>query len=562
MHLAAPDRLQVRLLDPASEDHLEITVVPAQTSGPAFHRFERVAVRYRGKASAPTPARRETLQALILGVGAAVERRWQQQPSATMAEALGRFETPRRVLFSREGLRSLLSPDIEEQAPLSNDWTLADIYPTSHTDKTDRDTLELVLDFRRALALQRLQIIVARREDGRQAFARTEHFALSYRTPAGGDPPGARTLRALVTFLLESRDGPWLEVIFPTVAADLTDALLPAPEPSIPDAPSSHALNLALDADCNQSCSFCSVKDLAPASDGGPARLARALEDLAEGRRRGVRTVRINGYDPLAFSGILTLLKTLVPLGYTRVELFSPCARLADKSFCQEVVSALPTERCFFVPLYATEAAAHDHTVGRQGAFAQVMEGLENLITLVDRSCISVLSVATTDTLQHLAPLARWSQEKGLSFSAHMPYPSHEGRDDRYYTRCPRQTETARALAALYPRGDAFRPFPVHGVAPCVTFRSLSALGVPPRRWLEVPDKLPPLPGTEYREARFSHGAGERTDHAFAAATVPCPQAPRCALLPACGGELLRAYLEAHGAEEFRAVSLTELVRG
>lgn len=561
MHLETPERLLVRLLDPSREDHLEITVFPAQTPGPAFHRFERVAVRYRGRVSARTPERLEDLKAVILGVGASVERRWQQTQTATLAEAMGQWKTPRRVLFTREGLRGLLSPDIEEGSPLSDGWTLADVYPASHTDKTGRTELELVLDFRKALALQRLQVVVARREEGRPAFARTEHFALSYRSPTGGDPPGARTLRALLTFLLESRDGPWLEVTFPEVSADLAGALLPAPTPDTPDAPGSHALNLALDAECGQACTFCSVKDLSPPYDGGAALLARALEDLAEGRRRGLRRARINGYDPLAFSGISTVFKALVPLGYTQVEVFSPCTRLADRAFCDEIIAALPQERMFFVPLYAAEAPAHDHTVGHQGAFARVMKALENLLARLEKSCVTILSVTTKDTLPHLAGLARWAQERGLAFSAHTPYPSHEGRDDRYYTSSPRQTEVAAALAALYPREGAFRPFPVHGVAPCVTFRTLGTHGVAPRRWLEVPAPLPPLPGTEYREARFSHGAGERTDHAFAASVVPCPEASRCALLPACGGELLRAYVEAHGASEFRAVSLVELVR-
>ncbi len=77
-----------------------------------------------------------------------------------------------------------------------------------------------------------------------------------------------------------------------------------------------------------------------------------------------------------------------------------------------------------------------------------------------------------------------------------------------------------------------------------------------------MPERPPLLPGTEYRDPRFQHGAGDRESDATAAAGVPCPHRERCALRDACAGELLRSYVELHGSTEFRPVSLAELVAG
>ena len=140
-------------------------------------------------------------------------------------------------------------------------------------------------------------------------------------------------------------------------------------------------LNLAIDAaQREQSCTFCSIKETAPAEDGGDRALARLLADLVSNRQRGVRKVRINGYDPLGFSRIVELLRRTKDLGYTEAHGFPPCTRLSDSAFCNEMLDSLPDVKRFHVPLYSTRADVHDRIVGRMGAFDLVMRALDNLL--------------------------------------------------------------------------------------------------------------------------------------------------------------------------------------
>ncbi len=544
-------------------DWIEVTVVPRDTPGPVFQRLERVAVRYRGKLTDAGDGRRDEVRALVAGVGASVEGRLALlPPGATIADALGRVREGGRVVFSRDTLRAMLSPDIVEGVPVAGGWTLVDVYPSSHTDKSGNPLLELVLDFRRPEELRRLQFVVAKRDPARPAFAHTAHLSLSYKAAGGVEPLGGATLRALVAFALTLRDHDGLGMEFPDVLADVATAMLPAPAEAAAEPPpdmASASLNLALSAECGQACAFCSVKEVAPPVDGGDPVLAKSLADLGSSFQRGVRTLRLNGYDPLAYSRVLDVLRAATALGYRRVEVFSPCTRLAERAFAEAVVAALPAEKLFYVPLYAADGATHDRVVGRSGAYAEALRAIDHVVSLCGPAAVSVISVATRENLTALADLEAFARRRGFSFGAHMPYPSFESREDRYYTSVPRQADVVDAFARVYRTVDR-RPLPLVGIAPCVSLRALAVHGVTLKRWLEVPDQPPLLPGTEYRDPKFRHGTGERASSAYAATAVPCPHAAKCVLLPACGGEILRSYIEVHGADEFRAVSLAELV--
>ena len=247
-------------------------------------------------------------------------------------------------------------------------------------------------------------------------------------------------------------------------------------------------------------------------------------------------------------------------LGYARAHVFSPCTLLADRAFCAAIVGALPAERTFFVPLYAARAEVHDVVVGRPGAHALVMRALDNLVELAGREAIAILSVATRGNLGELVALARLAESRGLSFSAHLPYPSAESRADRYFAAAPRQTSVAEAFVPAYRDGGYRRHFAVHGVAPCVTFRAMEAAGVPVTRWLDAPSQRPRLPGAEYKDPSFTHGAGQRERAAFVSTAVACPHVASCALVTACPGELLRSYVELYGLDEVKPVSLRELL--
>lgn len=560
LRVDADDTFTARFERAETTDWIEVTVVPLGTRGRVFQELPHCAVRYRGNLASAEAERRVEVLALVSGVAAAIEARLAASPGATIPDVLGRRREPGRVVFSRDMLRDLLAPSIVSGVPVMDGWELADVYPSSYAREHVGSTLELVLDFRRAADARRALVVVSRRRGDRPCFAETANFALTYLSLGAARRDGAEALRAFIAFTLQLRDHEGLQVVFPDVAADVAPALLLPATPEEAPGPRADWLNLAISSECAQSCNFCSIKEMSPASDGGDALFARLSADLVASRQRGVSGIRVNGYDPLSYSRILDVLAYAKDLGYARAHVFSPCTLLADRAFCAAIVEALPAERTFFVPLYAASAPVHDQVVGRPGAHALVMRALDHLAELAGPASIAILSVVTRDNLADMVALARLAESRRLSFSAHLPYPSAESRADRYFESAPRQTSVVEAFVPAYRDGSYRRFFPVSGVAPCVTFRAMQAAGVPLTRWLEAPERRPMLPGAEYKAPSFTHGAGQRERAAFVSATVPCPHAASCSLAPACPGELLRSYVELHGIDEVKPVSLRELL--
>ncbi len=568
VRLPDDDHLTLRFEHGESGSWLEVELLPRDDQGRVLRRLERCAVRYRGELGHADAALRSEAGELVMGLAEQVDARLAALPEgASLADAMGARREPGVLVFSRDALRSLLAPEIQEGAPLPGGFRLADVYPTSHVNEQAGERLSLVLEFRRDDG-RRFLITVGPRDDGRRGFAHTVHFTLSYLTLGGAEPEGAPAVRMQVELALRLRDHEGLDVRYPDMIADVAAPSLAAPEsrealvPADRLARPGEALNLAISSDCHQACTFCSVRDTAPAFDRGEADLPRYLADLREASRRGVRTLRLNGYDPLQYSRVLDVLRFARDEGFEEVHVFSPCTRLSDPEFLRELVALLPARRRFFVPLYATEAGAHDAIVGRPGAHAQVMRALELLEASVGPASILILTAVSRAGLPHLLAVRELALGRGHGFAAHMPYPSTESRADAYYEAVPSMSEVVERLAPAWAEPDACPPFFVRGVAPCVTLRGLGQHQVALERWLHLDEHTAVLPGAEYRdEAKFSHGAGEREQGAFAVATVACPHAEDCALREACGGELLRAYVDRHGWDEIAPVGLVELLR-
>ncbi len=552
LSLPTDDTLRVVFREHGGSDEIHVVILPRDAPAPVFRRLQHCALRYNARIAKLTDQRRAEVSALLLAIGASMDDRLAR--GGTIAEVLGADRTPRRVVFGREMLRAFLAPELVDGAPVAGGFVLHDVYPSSQRRLDTNDELELVIELRRDL--RRALFSVGRASD-RSALVRTKNFSVVEIVGARADADGIAALRALLSFVFQLRDHDGLEVVFPAVLADLGLRALPEKPPEQAVAGS---LNLALDADCGQQCAFCSVKDANPAYDGGDAVLARAFADLAESRSRGIRHLRLNGYDPLAYSRVLDVLGEARRLDYQKVDVFSPSTVLSERSFCAEVVEQLPHDRTFHVPLYSVHAESHDRFVGRPGAHALVQRALENLVELAGPSAIHILTVATAQNLDDLAPLQAWARARGFSFSAHTPYPMNEGRDDRFFAVAAKQTELAeRAVDLRLALGEGRRDPPLHGIAPCVMFRAFAARGVAPWSWLDAGERAQ-LPGAEYEREDIVHGGGERATGAFRVSTVACPNAPRCSLRAACGGSILRAYVERHGADEFQPVDLRTLV--
>lgn len=554
--------LVARFRSEGSSDWIEVIVSPRGETGPVFRQLERCQVRYRGHIADRSLQRRAEVGAVVLGLATAIDERLCAKPGASIAEALGRPTGQASLVFGPRSLAELLEPEIGADAPVCGGWRLVDTYPWTYSSLRGQEgsRRDVVLDFRRDHDRRRTFIVVGPRRDDAPGFVCTSHFSISFVSMGEGGPSSTdvQTLRALVAFLLQLRDHPGLVVEFPdlTRSADvlaLTSNTVDAIEVAAPD----DVLNLAISSECAQSCSFCTIKETWPAVDGGEDTFARLCRDLLHNRRRGVRALRINGYDPLAYSKIFDVLAMARELDYERADVFSPCTLLADPAFCARVVRALPAERRFFVPLYGTTAATHDRVVGRDGAHALVSRALDNLAEHVPARDVLLLSVLTRDNLDEMPGLAAFAEKRGHSLSAHMPYPSFESRADRYHSIAPKQSDAVRALSDLLVASPRWARTLLDGVAPCVVFRELTGRGVKVQRWLHAPAQRPALPGTEYRDPKYRH---RDDDVSFQAAALPCPHAGSCAIALACPGEVLRSYVAVHGQDELQPVPLAELL--
>lgn len=221
------------------------------------------------------------------------------------------------------------------------------------------------------------------------------------------------------------------------------------------------------------------MKETWPPEDGGERALRAFTSELADKRRQGVRRLRVNGYDPLAFSRILDVLRFATEAGYDDVEVFSPCTRLADEAFCDAVLAALPAKRRFYVPIYGASAEVHDVAVGVPGAFDRVIRAIDLLLRKEGRGAVSLLSVLHRKNLPHVGELLAFVRSRELPFSMHLPYPSFESRADRYYEAAARQSDAACAVRDAPGNPADGRMLQLEGAAPCVVFAAMKATGAP-----------------------------------------------------------------------------------
>lgn len=570
------DTVSVKLRLPAVNDWIVI-VVTKKDDGTVFRKLEHCSVRYRARVTDRTQMIRAAIGDLIHSIANGVDRALAANPSATVAQALGRSTEPRALVFGRDAMLEILSGHIPLGATLCGGWQFVDVMPSSQVRGLKEDQPFVVLDFRHGASSRRVMFQVKKRVEGELAFVNTANFAVHLVTGMG-DVSGSEALQAFVSFVIALHDHASLTWIYPenldvnvasapllppsaaevTALLDLNAGQTPTLEP----ADANQVLNLSIISECFQQCAFCSVKETTAPKDGGEATFASLCRDLYDSRKSGVRRVRINGYDPLTFSRIVETIGFATKLGFDFMEIFSPFTRFADAAFCDAVLAVVPAHTDFMVPLYGLDADVHDRVVKRPGAFALVMKALDNLSERGRSGSVHLIAVATRVNQGELAKIWTFARGRGYEAHGHLPYPSFESRGDRYYGSAPRQADVvagaASAIAETPPTVDT--PFFVYqmlaGVAPCVSFRGMRKARIPLKRWLSA-RAATTLPGTEYRHERYSHRSGEET---FEVTTLPCPHAERCVLATACSREILRGYAELFGVDEFQPVSLGDLI--
>jgi MoaA/NifB/PqqE/SkfB family radical SAM enzyme len=554
LELRPGPELVLRLQRAGGSGRIDLIVDGPEARG-AVWRAAHAAIRYSADFAALDEQGRAELRALIVQLGTVVERWLSAHQGRSVADFLAAQAAPaRRLVFGPAALLELLAPEVTLGADLAEGWRLDALYPSSHLSESVAEHLSLVAELVHPVS-GRLRLEVGKRNDRAHAFARSEHFDVSYLTLGSAPDPSATAVVRWLGLLLRLRDSPALEVEFPLASEDaaaIERRLAP------PGARSAEWLNLALDAPCGQSCAFCSALDVSPPwRDDDESRLARALADLRSHHAAGVRKLRLNGYDPLAFPRLLELAAEVRRLGYERVSVYSPCTRLADPAVLDELLRALPDHVVFYVPIYGPTAPLHDAVVGTPGAFVLVRRALAHLVARLPAGRVIVSSVAVSSNLDGLLALRDWVRDLGVTLRVQTPYPSSESPRDRFHECAASFDAIARATMP-----DAARePLVVDGVPPCVYWRRGRELGLRAADWLVVHEPRRPLPGREYAHGSYVHRALPVQNSAFVASAVACPHEDRCALRDACPREILRSYADQHGLDELRPVALPELLR-
>ena len=159
---------------------------------------------------------------------------------------------------------------------------------------------------------------------------------------------------------------------------------------------------------CNNRCVFCGSGQLTERGLADPIPEAAVLAALQAVAVTGIRRVTFLGGEPTIQDSFLPGLRAAVALGFSEIVVFTNGARLWDARFVAAVEAAArggaaPVDLQWRVSLQGGDAASHDLAVGRKGAFAKILLGLQLLrgyqreVTV--NMCLTSGSVATLPDL-------------------------------------------------------------------------------------------------------------------------------------------------------------------
>ncbi|UJR84391.1 Hypothetical protein I5071_64700 [Sandaracinus amylolyticus] len=390
----------------------------------------------------------------------------------------------------------------------------------------------------------RLSLVAAPPWSSPHAFVVAGPLALSLETHSGTVPlPAARTIGTLALVLsLAARSG-----LVPPAGApqDQVDRA-----PRVIDGP----LVLDVRSECHQQCSFCTVKLQRAPSDGGAVEVARWRETMRLAREQGIRSVQLDGIDPMSHSGILDLVRAARELGFEHLVIAGPGRVFADRRVRDDVFELGPPSTTVLVAIYGTRAETHDAVTGAPGSFEEARAAVDAVARERGRRSVFVGTVATARNVDEIGAVVLFALERTDTVWMRMPYP----RDDRerhardgFARSAVRETDVvehfARAIVAAPPdlRRRALAVLASAISHPCVLRRAAPIAG---EALVEdvVSSSRPQLHGASSKMVR----GGTHLHLAEGPAIVPCRHASVCALSERCSQAQLAAYVDRFGDAE------------
>lgn len=159
---------------------------------------------------------------------------------------------------------------------------------------------------------------------------------------------------------------------------------------------------------CNNRCVFCGSGQLTERGLADPIPEAAVLAALQAVADQGIRRVTFLGGEPTIQDSFLPGVQAAVRLGFSEIVVFTNGARLWDERFVAAVEAAVRggshrVELQWRVSLQGGDEASHDRAVGRKGAFAKILRGLELVRShhrpVTVNMCLTSGSVATLPDL-------------------------------------------------------------------------------------------------------------------------------------------------------------------
>ncbi len=147
---------------------------------------------------------------------------------------------------------------------------------------------------------------------------------------------------------------------------------------------------------CNARCPFCSTRVYTP--DGVVATSDYLKGDTRRGiqaytlsyeesreryrgfRDQGVESVNLQGGEPTVWEPLIDLLAYGKELGFKEQIVVTNGRRLADRQFAERLYASAAT--AIALSLFGATAALHDESMGVPGAFADMREGVKNLVAI------------------------------------------------------------------------------------------------------------------------------------------------------------------------------------
>ena len=291
---------------------------------------------------------------------------------------------------------------------------------------------------------------------------------------------------------------------------------------------------------CNNDCWHCVTADKRKFGDLAAARIK---EEIGFYQKHTGAVLVLTGGEPTLRPELPDLVKQAREMGFTRIELQTNGRRLANVPLARSLAEAGLTSA--LVALHGPNQEIHDLIVRRQGAFAEAIAGIHNLIA--NRVTVRTNTVISKLNLPHLEAMVPFLSGQFPELRmGQLTFPHPNGNAYKNFEQViPQLGEAARRVVHTLRQGLRREIwFLVEAIPPCLLpgFEKHS-MDICPRQVMgsDMGSGLPEGRVPQYREAlRAEKRKGK--------------QCGSCSLSPICDG-IWKEYAEKLGTEELSPVS-------